>query len=159
MANNNRITGFEINRIELVRENEFMYESYGLTKESATIRSVSDVYAVIKAMGFERYPDEVLGMFCTNTKGEIIAYHEISHGSLNSSVCTPREAFKRAIVNNAGGVIFVHNHPSGDSTPSTEDKNTTKRLVEAGELLGVRVLDHIVVGDGEYTSMKVENLI
>lgn len=88
-----------------------------------------------------------------NSKGDIISVETVSIGELSSTVVHPREAFHVAIKKSAAAVIFVHNHPSGDSTPSREDILTTKRLVECGKLLGIRVLDHIVTGDGNYTSI------
>lgn len=88
-----------------------------------------------------------------NSKGEVIAVDDISVGELSSTVIHPREAFQSAIRKSASAVIFVHNHPSGDPTPSGEDIKTTARLIEAGELLGIRVLDHIVIGDGKFAGM------
>lgn len=89
-----------------------------------------------------------------NSKGEIILTDEVSVGELSSTVVHPREVFSQAIRKSAAAVIFVHNHPSGDSNPSDEDIKTTKRLVEGGDLLGIRVLDHIIIGDGEFTSLR-----
>lgn len=99
--------------------------------------------------------------FCVlvNAKGEIIEEAEVSVGDLISSNANPREVFQRAIRRNAGAVIFLHNHPSGDPTPSREDILTTKRLVEVGELLGIPVLDHVVIGDGTFVSMMAEKMI
>ena len=77
----------------------------------------------------------------------------ISIGELTSAPVHPREAFCQAVKKSAAAVIFVHNHPSGDPTPSKDDLNTTKRLVECGRLLGIRVIDHIIIGDGCYTSI------
>lgn len=92
---------------------------------------------------------------CLNTKNNVIAVHRCHIGSLNSSIVHPREVFKSAILNNAASVIVAHQHPSGDKTPSTEDMNVTKRLVEAGRLLRIEVLDHLVVnGDCKFTSLK-----
>ena len=94
-----------------------------------------------------------------NSKGKIISKEEISIGELSSTVVHPREVFSPAIKKSAAAVIFVHNHPSGDPTPSREDVDTTKRLMEGGEILGIRVLDHIVIGNGVFKSLKKENLI
>jgi DNA repair protein RadC len=80
-------------------------------------------------------------------------------GNLDSSIVHPREVFKEAISSLAAAVIFVHNHPSGDTEPSADDINLTRRLVEAGELLGIPVLDHIIVGDRGHLSLKSRNLI
>ena len=77
----------------------------------------------------------------------------ISEGTLTQSLIHPREAFTDAVRESAASVIFVHNHPSGDPSPSREDISVTERLVQAGEIVGIKVLDHIIIGDGKYTSM------
>lgn len=82
---------------------------------------------------------------CLNTKNNVIVVHRCHVGSLNASLVHPRDVFKSAILNNAASVIVAHQHPSGDITPSMEDINVTRRLVEAGTLLGIEVLDHLVV--------------
>ena len=89
-----------------------------------------------------------------NSRGEILEEHEVSVGDLNSSASHPREVFSPALRRSAGSVAFVHNHPSGDPAPSAADIDSTRRLVEAGELLGIPVIDHIIIGDGTYVSMK-----
>ncbi len=94
-----------------------------------------------------------------NTRGEVISVDDVSVGELGSTVCHPREVFNKAVKKSAAGVIFVHNHPSGDPDPSTEDRVTTERLVKSGEILGIRVVDHIIIGDGRYTSFKDLDLI
>lgn len=94
-----------------------------------------------------------------NTKGEIILIDEVSIGELSSTVVHPREVFIQAVKRSAAAVIFVHNHPSGDPNPSKEDIDTTKRLVECGELLGIRVLDHVIIGDGRFLSLRGLGLI
>ncbi|MEE9591112.1 MAG: DNA repair protein RadC [Thermodesulfobacteriota bacterium] len=83
----------------------------------------------------------------------------ISEGCLTSSIVHPREVFNPVIKDSAASVIFVHNHPSGDPTPSREDMDITKRLKEIGELLGVKVLDHIIIGDGRYMSFADEGVL
>jgi len=94
-----------------------------------------------------------------NTKNQIISIEEISVGNLNSSIVHPREVFNIAIKRSANSIILVHNHPSGDSTPSNEDINVTHRLIEAGEIIGIKVLDHIIIGDNNYVSLKQKNII
>lgn len=89
-----------------------------------------------------------------NSKGEIIATDNVSVGELTSTVIHPREVFQAAVRKSAAAVIFVHNHPSGDPSPSGEDIKTTQRLAEAGELLGISVLDHIIIGDGSFVSLR-----
>ena len=98
-------------------------------------------------------------MLCLDTRNKVIEKSPISVGNLDSSIVHPREVFKDAISSLASSVIFIHNHPSGDLEPSSEDINLTKRLAEAGELLGIPVLDHIIISDTNYLSLKAKNLI
>lgn len=98
---------------------------------------------------------EVFFVMCLNTKNHVVAVYRCHIGSLNASIVHPREVFKSAILNNAASVIVAHQHPSGDITPSMEDISVTKRLAEAGKLLGIEVLDHLVVNnEGRFTSLK-----
>ena len=99
-------------------------------------------------------PEEYMYMVCLNTKLDMTGVFEISHGNVNSSIVGTREVFQKALLANAVSVIFIHNHPSGESSPSREDVEVTKRLVEAGNILGIQVLDHIVIGRPGYTSLK-----
>jgi len=95
---------------------------------------------------------EVFTALLLDSKNHLIKLVPISEGSLTTSVVHPREAFSPALRDSASAVIFIHNHPSGDPTPSKEDVILTKRLKAAGELMGIRVLDHIVIGEGRYYS-------
>lgn len=94
-----------------------------------------------------------------NTKNHVLACCTISVGSLNASIVHPRELFREAISRSAAHVVLVHNHPSGDPTPSAEDVALTHRLVEAGRLLDISVVDHVVIGDGRYVSMQEQGII
>jgi len=89
-----------------------------------------------------------------NTKNHIIARETLSVGTLNASLVHPREVFRSAIQRSSASIICAHNHPSGDPTPSPEDISLTKRLVQAGELVGIEVLDHLIIGDGKFVSLK-----
>lgn len=89
-----------------------------------------------------------------NSKGEILEETEISVGDLNSSYIHPREVFARAVKRSAGSMLLIHNHPSGDPSPSGADIETTERLLKAGDLLGIPIVDHIIIGDGTFFSMK-----
>ena len=104
-------------------------------------------------------PEEYMYMVCMNTKLDMTGVFEISHGNVNSSVVGTREVFQKALLANAVSVIFIHNHPSGDSTPSREDVKITERLKEAGNILGVDVLDHIIIGRPNHTSLKEKGYI
>jgi DNA repair protein RadC len=99
-------------------------------------------------------PSEVFAILCLSTKHRVIAYHEVSRGTLDSVLAHPREVFKAALLANAAAIIATHVHPSGDPTPSPDDLAITRRLAAAGEILGVPLLDHIIIGDGRYYSFK-----
>ena len=94
-----------------------------------------------------------------DTKNNVRKVSEISVGSLNSSIVHPREVFKEAVINSCSSIILAHNHPSGECEPSHEDIVLTNRLGECGKIMGIRVLDHIIIGDGIYFSFKEEGLI
>ncbi len=92
-------------------------------------------------------------------KNRVIREVQISQGSLNQSIVHPREVFNPAVRESAAAIILVHNHPTGDPSPSREDLEITRRLREAGELMGVKVLDHIIIGDGEFVSFVSQGLM
>ena len=110
------------------------------------IRNPGDAAAILRER-LANEPVEVFGVLCLTTKSDLIAYHEISRGSLNAAIVHPREVFKSAVLTNAAAVIISHNHPSGDPTPSREDFAITKRLRDAGRVMGIDVVDHIVIGE------------
>ena len=99
---------------------------------------------------------EIFKVVLLDAKNAVIKEATVSEGSLTLSIVHPREVFALAVRESAAGMIFLHNHPSGDPTPSTEDRRLTDRLVAAGEVLGIRVLDHMVIGDGRYVSFADE---
>ncbi|MDU4961939.1 MAG: DNA repair protein RadC [Sporomusaceae bacterium] len=94
-----------------------------------------------------------------STKNHVLDEREISIGSLNASIVHPRELFREALHYAAASVILVHNHPSGDPSPSREDIEVTRRLAQAGDLLEIPVLDHVIIGDGKYVSLKDKGII
>lgn len=94
-----------------------------------------------------------------STRNNVLGISAVSVGSLNSSIVHPRECFKEAIRRNANSIILLHNHPSGDPAPSREDLDITKRLTEGGKILGIEVLDHIIIGDKRYVSLKEQGII
>jgi DNA repair protein RadC len=102
---------------------------------------------------------EIFKVILLDAKNAVIKEATVSEGSLTLSIVHPREVFALAVRESAAGVIFLHNHPSGDPTPSAEDRRLTDRLVTAGEVLGIRVLDHMVIGDGRYVSFADEGWI
>ena len=99
-------------------------------------------------------PTEVFAMLCLSTKHRVIAYHEVSRGTLDSTLVHPREVFKAALLANAAAIVVSHNHPSGDPSPTIDDLEVTTRRVATGVVLGIPVLVHIVIGDGRYFSFK-----
>lgn len=107
---------------------------------------------VMESMRF--FKKEYLKVIMLNTKNVVISIKDISVGSLNSSIVHPREVFCDAVKKSCASLIICHNHPSGDPSPSSEDINVTKRLSECGKLLGIEVIDHIIIGDGIYVSLK-----
>ena len=102
---------------------------------------------------------EHLKSLLLDTKNRVLAIRTVSIGDLSSSIVHPREVYKDAVVATAASLIVAHNHPSGDPTPSGEDVSVTKRLIQAGEIMGIDLLDHIVIGDGVFVSLKERGLI
>ena len=100
------------------------------------------------AQYFEFADREHLAILMLDAKNRVIGVHTVSVGTLDTALICPREVFKAALLGNAAGIIVAHNHPSGDPEPSPEDLAVTRQLLHAGDLLGVRVLDHLVIGDG-----------
>lgn len=122
---------------------------------SAIIRSPEDVYILAKDfIRLHEESEEYLHMACLNTKNKVTSVFELSHGNVNSSIVGIREMFQKALLANAVSIIVMHNHPSGDFSPSREDVNITKKMKEAGDLIGIEVLDHIIVGENNYCSLK-----
>lgn len=123
-----------------------------------TIRNAEDANNLLmEEMRYLR--KEVFKTILLDTKNQVIKIVDISMGSLNSSIVHPREVFSEAVKCGSNSVIFVHNHPSGDPAPSPEDLQTTQRLVNAGNILGIKVLDHIIVGDGRFISFKERDFL
>jgi len=117
------------------------------------IHDPEDVHRIVAAEYTEAVVETAM-MLALDTKNKVIGIFEISRGSLNASIIHPRDVFQRAILVNAASVILVHNHPSGDPTPSPEDVALTKKLVEAGRVMDITVLDHVICGEGKYASLR-----
>ncbi len=105
------------------------------------------------------YRKEVFLALLLDSKNRLIREVQISEGSLNASIVHPREVFAPVLRESAAAVLFVHNHPSGDPAPSREDIEITSRLQQVGELMGVRVLDHIIIGNGDYVSLADRGIL
>ena len=136
-------------RVQTVKERTYTYDF-------RKVNSPQSAKALFEKLEFFVNSDREMFLVASlNTKNEPTQIEVISVGSLNASIVHPREVFKSAIISNAASIICAHNHPSGDLTPSKEDIEVTKRLVEAGKLLGIDVLDHIIMNDeGEYKSIR-----
>ena len=102
---------------------------------------------------------ESMKLLMLNTKGKLLGETNVSKGTVNASLITPRELFLKALECEAVSIILIHNHPSGDPTPSHSDVSFTKRVKEAGELIGIDLLDHIIIGNNRYTSFAEQKLI
>jgi DNA repair protein RadC len=122
------------------------------------IRSPQDAAQLV--MEDLRYRDrEHFQTILLDTRNRVIKVRTVAVGALNANRVEPREIFKEAITHSAASVILVHNHPSGDPAPSSDDGLLTKRLVEAGQLVGIHVLDHLVIGNGRFVSLKEKNMM
>ena len=132
--------------IKMVKESSFLYQT-------RPISSPKDAYEMIKEQ-LEGLDREQFIIACLNTKNEPTNISVVAVGTLNKAIVHPREVFKTAILSNAASIMAFHNHPSGETTPSQQDIQLTNRLYEAGELLGIKLLDHLIIGDGTFTSLK-----
>ena len=136
----------DIVSIKMIKESSFLYQT-------RTISSPKDAYEMIKEQ-LEGLDREQFIIACLNTKNEPTNISVVSVGTLNKAIVHPREVFKTAILSNAASIMAFHNHPSGETTPSQQDIQLTNRLYGAGELLGIKLLDHLIIGDGTFTSLK-----
>jgi len=127
-------------------------------KPKPVLKSPENVAAVVRSRLKGKRKEHFL-VLCLDTRNRLIQCRPVSMGSLDTSVVHPREVFKEAVSASAASVIFAHNHPSGDTEPSKEDIELTRRLVKAGEIVGIEVLDHIIVCDKAYLSLKSRNLL
>lgn len=132
-------------------------EGYSEAGEKPLVKTPDDVVGLVRGRLKGKKKEHFLALLL-DTRNKLIKVAEISVGSLDSSLVHPREVFKEAISATAASVIFVHNHPSGDPTASEDDIKLTKRLAEAGKIVGIDVLDHIIISDKNYLSLKREGL-
>lgn len=138
--------------VRLVKESGKLYD---IEEPLKNIVSPSSAFTIInELLDMENMTKEHFVILTLGTKNNILGCHIVHVGALNSSIVHPREVFQLALLNNAATIMCFHNHPSGDSFPSREDINVTKRLKEAGLIIGINLLDHIIVGRGEFTSLK-----
>jgi DNA repair protein RadC len=132
-------------------------EGYTEVGDMPLVKTPEEVMSLVKGRLKDKKKEYFLALFL-DTRNQLIKIVEISVGSLDTSVVHPREVFKEAIAASAASVIFAHNHPSGDTTASPDDIKLTKRLAEAGGIVGIDVLDHLIIGDRKFVSLKREGL-
>lgn len=124
------------------------------------INSPDKVVAMIKQLfHLHRETEEFVYLICFNTRLKPIAVFEISHGTVNSSLLSPREFFQKALLAGAVKVMAIHNHPSGDTSPSREDDLMAKKLKKAGSLIGVDMIDFLIIGEGYYSYKQASKKI
>lgn len=149
----------QVKAMKIIAMYEIFKRTNRLSKKgfSKKIRNAEDVFHYYVDELKDKKKEYFYALFL-DTKNKVIAEEEISVGILDASLIHPREVFKSAIKASSNSIILVHNHPSGDCTPSKEDKNVTKILENAGDLLGIRVLDHIIVGRDQYYSFREHDI-
>lgn len=138
-------------RLQVVKEE---VEYYGSKK----VQSPKDLEEVVRKFIGDADREVFLAVNLSSAN-KINSIHVVSIGSLNQSIVHPRECFKAALLCNAQAVVFAHNHPSGEVIPSLEDKQLTAGLKQAGQLIGIKVLDHVIVGDKGYFSFQENNIL
>jgi DNA repair protein RadC len=134
-----------MHELKIVREKR---KEYGPPQR---FRSSADVFTIFRDR-FEKLDREEFVVLLLDAKNTMLDFNVVSVGALTTTIVHPREVFKPALLTNAANIILMHNHPSGDPSPSQEDLTITKRLRETGEIMGIRVLDHLIFGDGQYLS-------
>lgn len=144
-----------INKVQLIRESCHRYniESRYIHIPSDAVKLFNEVFAL------EYNAQEVVAAIYLDVKHKVIGVSEISRGSLTASILSPRQIYIAALLQNADSIIIAHNHPSGDAEPSAEDIKVSCQMVEAGRILAVDFLDHIIIGHKCFTSLKESGYI
>jgi len=148
---NKELKKIDVVRIEMITESSLEYGKDAM-------KNPNDVAKVIKEFLGNR-DREIFGVVCLNTKNKITNISIVSIGTLNSSTVHPRETFKSAVLSNANSIIIFHNHPSGNVEPSQSDLEITRRISEAGLILGISLLDHVIIGGDSWLSFKEKMLL
>ncbi len=140
--------------LKVIKEKD---EKYNLEQRVTRPEVAHDV--AIKVLEIHERPEEIMALITLDTKNKITGVFVVSTGTINASLVHPREIFKRAMLQNAASIILMHNHPSGDPDPSVEDIEITRRLVEAGNIIGISILDHVIIGDEYNFYSMAENSV
>lgn len=139
----------EDKRAELVKDLAFNYPvADNLLNPYAIVKMLADLFQM------DRYTEECVVLLAFDTKFKLIGLMEISHGTVDASLVSPREIFQKAMLLNACNIVIIHNHPSGDVTPSHDDYAVKRRLSAAGELIGIPLADFLIIGDKDYFSFS-----
>lgn len=127
--------------------------------ENTPIRTPADARAALPNLAM--FAQEAFAVLTLNRKNRLLGRHVVTLGLADASLVHPREVFRQAILDNACSIVLAHNHPSGDPTPSAEDVRITRQLVDAGRIIGIQVIDHVVIGRGAtpLTSLREAGLI
>ena len=142
-------------KIQLVKEdsNNYLENCEALISPDRVASALNEIF------NLEYQTDEHFVMFCLNTKNRIIGAFEVCIGTIDASLVNIRGIIQRVLLCNASRIIVAHNHPSGDPSPSRDDKITTKKIKDVCDLMGISLLDHIIIGEDEYFSFKCEGLL
>jgi len=136
--------------VKQVKENAAEYPVKNIIKQPEDVIEFVKVVLDLNSEAVEKF-----GILTLNMKNKVAGVHIISIGSLNEAIVHPREVYKAAILNNAAAIILFHNHPSGDTEPSANDIDVTQTLIKAGKIMGIKVIEHVIVGEnGKYFSFK-----
>lgn len=141
----------DIVSLKMIKESSVLYANRRISKPN-------EIVDLLKAF-LEDCDREKLIVCCLNTKNEPTSISVVSVGSLNTSIVHPREVFKTAVMSNSASIILAHNHPSSDLTPSKEDIDITERIKQGGNILGIKLLDHLILADGKYLSLLEKGYI
>lgn len=141
----------DIVSLKMIKESSILYVN-------RRIKTADEAAYLVRTL-LESSDREKLIVCCLNSKNEPTSLSVVSIGSLNSSIVHPREVFKTAIISNAASILIAHNHPSGDIEPSKEDINITERIKQSGDIIGIKLLDHLIIGDNKHLSLKEEGYI
>ena len=136
-------------KIRLVRDGAVKYPY-----SDEHVKQSDDIYRIIKPL-FDGLDREQTVVVALDTRGGVVGVNIVSIGTINASLFSPREIFKFAILANATDIVIAHNHPSGEATPSPEDVKITKQIADGGEIIGIRLLDHLVLGEYEYQKVTI----
>lgn len=143
---------YRINRysVTLVKEKS-------LLSEYKVVGSPSHAFKLLSHLHYS--PVEQMHVIMLDVKNKIIGISQVSGGTINACIVSPRDIFQRALLVNAANIILAHNHPSGDPTPSIEDITVTKSIDDAGKIMGINLIDHIIIGEEKYVSLKEKGVI